>query len=178
MDKRYQIFPIPVSGEDGMERCRIYASARSPNVCQIYILTHGWSDIAVSALSNFVLSIESKGWAPKPVHLSEVQCHPDQQPPQEGIGRTVYRITPADYEREIKQLVDAMRYKLKKNAHKGRWEDLDVANAIRRLREETDELEEAASRDSTIEIILEAADVANFALIVANLAMKKAAENG
>lgn len=80
-----------------------------------------------------------------------------------------------DYEPEIKQLVDAMRYKLKKNAHKGRWEDLTIADAIKRLREEVVELEEAASRDSEIEIILEAADVANFALIVANLATKKAA---
>lgn len=80
-----------------------------------------------------------------------------------------------EYEPEIKQLVDAMRYKLRKNAHKGRWEDLDVPGALKRLREEVDELEEALSRDSQIEIILEAADVANFALMIVNIAAKKVA---
>lgn len=82
---------------------------------------------------------------------------------------------PVTYEREIKQLVDAMRYKLKKNAHKGRWENLTLDQAIKLLKDEVAELEEAASRSSDIEIILEAADVANFALIVANLAMKRGA---
>lgn len=79
------------------------------------------------------------------------------------------------YEAELKQLVDAMRYKLKKNAHKGKWEGMTLDKAIELLKGEVAELEEAASRDSDIEIILEAADVANFALIVANLAMKRGA---
>lgn len=80
-----------------------------------------------------------------------------------------------DCEKEIKQLVDAMRYKLKKNNHKGKWEEMTLIKAIELLKEEVKELEEAASRDSDIEIILEAADVSNFAMIVANLAMKRGA---
>jgi len=87
------------------------------------------------------------------------------------------RIEATNYDKEIKQLTDAMRYKLKKNAHKGRWEDLGLSDVIKRLREETDELEEAALSGSEIEIILEAADVANFALMVVNIAMKKAAKD-
>lgn len=104
---------------------------------------------------------------------NEPKDKPEDAVRELSSSRALVRIS--NYEQEIKQLVDAMRYKLKKNAHKGRWEDLTIADAIRRLREEVIELEEAASRDSEIEIILEAADVANFALIVANLATKKAA---
>lgn len=98
--------------------------------------------------------------------LRSVAFYPDNP-------RTVAPYKP-DYERELKQFIDAMRYKLKKNAHKGKWEELDLEDAIRLLRDEVAELEEATSRDSSVEIILEAADVANFAMMVANIAMKKA----
>lgn len=84
-------------------------------------------------------------------------------------------VTLASYDGEIKQLVDAMRYKLKKNAHKGRWENLTLPKAIELMKAEVEELIEASSRDSSIEVILEAADVANFAMIIANLAMKRGA---
>lgn len=79
-------------------------------------------------------------------------------------------------EKELKQFIDAMRYKLKKNEHKGKWEDLNLSTAISRLKDELLELEEAISRGSEIEIILEAADVANFAMMVANISMKNAAK--
>lgn len=94
-----------------------------------------------------------------------------------GTTMTMKPIKPPEVncEAEIKQLVDAMRYKLKKNNHKGKWEEMTLAKAIELLKLEVAELEEAASRSSDIEIILEAADVSNFAMIVANLAMKRGA---
>lgn len=99
-----------------------------------------------------------------PMDLHTINRHPPIEKPPE-----------VNCEREIKQLVDAMRYKLKKNAHKGKWEDMTLKQAIDFLEGEVEELKEAASRDSDIEIILEAADVSNFAMIVANLAMKRGA---
>jgi NTP pyrophosphatase (non-canonical NTP hydrolase) len=92
-------------------------------------------------------------------------------------GASTQHAIVSNFERELKQFVDAMRYKLKKNAHKGKWEDLDLPTAIQRLKDEVAELEEATSRDSSIEVILEAADVANFAMMVCNIAMKTAVKN-
>lgn len=80
------------------------------------------------------------------------------------------------YDKELKQFVDAMTYKLMKNRHKGRWEGATIPDMVKRLKEEVAELEEALSRGSEIEIILEAADCANFSMIIANIAIKKAAE--
>ena len=79
----------------------------------------------------------------------------------------------ADLEPRIKLFVEAMVYKLYKNADKGAWEDLDIDDAFARLREETVELEEAIDRSSNIEIMMEAADIANFAMIVADIATDK-----
>jgi NTP pyrophosphatase (non-canonical NTP hydrolase) len=74
----------------------------------------------------------------------------------------------------LKTFFEAMVYKLHRNRHKGRWEDMDLAKAFDHLVGETGELDEAVRRGSNIEIILEAADVANFAMIIANIAIKEA----
>lgn len=73
---------------------------------------------------------------------------------------------------DLQRFFDAMVYKLRRNAHKGRWEDLDVTNALERLREEVNELHESVLAGSSMEITMEAADCANFALIVANIALE------
>ena len=78
------------------------------------------------------------------------------------------------WERDLKVHVDAMRYKLKKNAHKGKWEDLDLEKALERLREEVTELEAAIAEGNEIEIVLEAADVSNFAMMVSSIAIARA----
>jgi len=83
--------------------------------------------------------------------------------------------TTLEYEHELKQFVDCMRYKLHKNRSKGKWEDLDLQQAIIKLKDEVDELIEATQNNNQIEIILEASDVANYAMIIANIAMQKAA---
>jgi hypothetical protein len=78
----------------------------------------------------------------------------------------------AEIEEDLRFFQDAMRYKLEKNAHKGRWERLDIANALLLLKQEVDELEESIAKGNNVEIIMESADVANFAMICAVIATK------
>ena len=61
-----------------------------------------------------------------------------------------------------------MLYKLSINASKGRWKDIDVNSYMDKMEEERNELREALATDNTVSILLEAADVANFALIIAS----------
>ena len=77
------------------------------------------------------------------------------------------------YTDDIRRFIDAMIYKLGKNAHKGRWDEMTVERAIARLKEEVSELDEASGRESMTEMLLESADVANFALIVAAIAIER-----
>ena len=62
-----------------------------------------------------------------------------------------------------------MERQLRENDHKGGWEGCDIDWLLRRLREETDELDEAIHRGHPKAAVWEeAADVANFALMVAD----------
>lgn len=70
----------------------------------------------------------------------------------------------SDYDRYLKRLADAQRYKLRINAHKGDLGSVPIARLLQLLRKEVGELQEAIERGSEIEIILEASDVCNFAL--------------
>jgi hypothetical protein len=79
----------------------------------------------------------------------------------------------AGYEDDFRRFVDAMRYKMKRNAHKGRWEDIGLIEAQMLLGKEVEELKEAIRDGNMIEIILEAADVANFAMIVSAIAVER-----
>lgn len=77
------------------------------------------------------------------------------------------------YGPDIRRFVDAMVYKLEKNAAKGRWENYDMAEAFNMLEAEVKELlAEVKSDRNTIKVTLEAADVANFALIIAAMAIE------
>lgn len=76
---------------------------------------------------------------------------------------------------EIRRFVEAMLFKLRKNAHKGKWEGCDLTKAFDLMRAETNELEQAAREGNSVEILMEGADVANFALIVASIATEKGA---
>lgn len=73
---------------------------------------------------------------------------------------------------DLQRFFDAMIYKLRRNAHKGKWETLPLDKAWNDLEGEVSELREALASNSTSEILMEAADVANEALIVANIAME------
>ena len=79
----------------------------------------------------------------------------------------------ASYEDDIRRFVDAMRYKLEKNRFKGRWEDLDLGDALNLLQKEVYELTVAIDKGNMIEILLEAADIANFAMIVSAIAIER-----
>lgn len=79
---------------------------------------------------------------------------------------------------DIKRFIDAMIYKLRRNAHKGRWEDLALDKAFGDLKSEVEELEAAMGPGSTTEILFEAADVANEALIIAAIGLERAGVRG
>lgn len=76
---------------------------------------------------------------------------------------------------EIKAFFDAMLHKLALNAHKGKW-DYPFDKAMTLMDAEREELSRAATVEggNTVEIILEAADVANFAMIAASIAIRDA----
>jgi len=77
-----------------------------------------------------------------------------------------------DIEGALKRFVDAMVFKLRKNSHKGRWQDLDLDRTLKLLEREVDELREAIAEGNDVEILLESSDCANFAMIAAALAVE------
>ena len=78
----------------------------------------------------------------------------------------------ASYAHDIRRFIDAMVFKLEKNVHKGRWEDLSVQEAFQRLMDEVEELQSEIG-GNTMKIVMEAADVANFAMIIASIAIER-----
>lgn len=89
-------------------------------------------------------------------------------------GTLSIRIPPElrGYEPEMAKFLDAMVFKLRRNAHKGKWERVPMVLALERLDDEMGELRSAVVNGSTMEILMEAADVANTALIVANISLE------
>lgn len=79
----------------------------------------------------------------------------------------------AQYEQDLRRFVDAMVYKLQVHAKKGRWENLPIGKALELMQGEVGELTEAVERGNLVEILLESADVANFALITASIAVER-----
>lgn len=79
----------------------------------------------------------------------------------------------APYREDIRVFVNAMIYKLKKNAHKGRWADGTTTKYFELLQEEVAELSDAINEGNLVEQMLEAADVANMALIISAIAVER-----
>lgn len=77
------------------------------------------------------------------------------------------------YEADIRRFVHAMVYKLKVHHKKGRWEKWTLADVLPLLEGEFVELTEAVQGGNLIEILTEAADVANFAMIAASIATER-----
>lgn len=72
--------------------------------------------------------------------------------------------------------VDAMRYKLSANRHKGkRWDENTLEQLFEKAKAELDELQEAIAGGNRTEILLESADLSNFAMFIASKALKQAA---
>ena len=71
--------------------------------------------------------------------------------------------------KQVIEFADSMESKLKENDHKSGWGNLTSSYLLLRLREEVDELEHAIrSGKSSKEVISEAADVANFSMMLAD----------
>lgn len=73
----------------------------------------------------------------------------------------------------IKRFFDAILYKLRKNAHKPSFEEASVPECVRLLKQEVDELERAILEGNTIEVVLESADVASYAMIASVAAVER-----
>lgn len=73
---------------------------------------------------------------------------------------------------DLQRFFDAMVYKLRRNAHKGNWEDLELGRAFELMHGEIKELATAIDEGNSAEIVFEAADVANFALMIANITLR------
>ena len=62
-----------------------------------------------------------------------------------------------------------MKKKLDKNEHKGGWQNCDNEYLLKRLKEEVDEVETAIKYNKSLKYIMsECADVANFAMMIAD----------
>lgn len=73
------------------------------------------------------------------------------------------------YAKDISDFVNQMLAKLEKNLHKGRWEGLTINYIMDCLAEEILELNDALEDGDKQAIYFEAADVANFAMIIASI---------
>jgi len=70
---------------------------------------------------------------------------------------------------DIEQFIMEMVAKLYHHKDKGHWEDVDIPNALHLLHGEVYELEEAITEKDYQAIHKEAADVANYALIISSV---------
>lgn len=77
------------------------------------------------------------------------------------------------YDNDIRRFMDCMKYKLEVHKGKGRWEDMTIADAFSKLRREVEELEDAIRGGNLVEVMLEAADVANFAMILSTIMVER-----
>lgn len=68
---------------------------------------------------------------------------------------------------ELRMFAQYMEHKLKLNDHKGGWEETSLSKLFELLRRELDELEQAIGSEPELNIMMEAADVANFAMMIA-----------
>ena len=73
--------------------------------------------------------------------------------------------------KDLTRFWSAMIYKLRKNVHKGKWEDVDLIKGFTMLVEEVEELRTAIDEASYAEILLEGADSANMAMIITSVAL-------
>lgn len=76
----------------------------------------------------------------------------------------------ARQERAAFSFYQRMVLELRRNARKGGWEDDTIKDLSRRMYEEAAELMEAIEKGRAEDIVKEAADVANFAMMIADVA--------
>jgi NTP pyrophosphatase (non-canonical NTP hydrolase) len=72
------------------------------------------------------------------------------------------------WRKEVVTFADAMEAKLRANDHKSHWSNADLQYLSMRLTQEREELRRAVENGDPDEVLKEAADVANFAMMVAD----------
>ncbi|MGW8286399.1 MAG: hypothetical protein ACWGPR_11845 [Candidatus Deferrimicrobiaceae bacterium] len=75
---------------------------------------------------------------------------------------------PGSADAAVERLASLMRHKLDANMHKAHWSTVDNKWLLERLRQEWHELEEALIAGDRVAILSECADVANFAMMIAD----------
>jgi len=75
--------------------------------------------------------------------------------------------------KEVRIFADCMEHKLRKNDHKGGWEKQTNEQLFKLLRGEVDELEAALKDEPALHVVFEAADIANFAMMIAWNALRQ-----
>ena len=74
--------------------------------------------------------------------------------------------------KEVEIFTLCMEEKLRRNDHKGGWEECSLDVLFDRLKNEVRELQKAIAEEPDVNVMFEAADVANFAMMIAWNAMK------
>ena len=69
--------------------------------------------------------------------------------------------------RELELFAQYMEHKLKLNDHKGGWDDASNEKLLELMQGEIRELQDAMQNDPGLDIMFEAADVANYAMMIA-----------
>lgn len=77
------------------------------------------------------------------------------------------------YRDDIRRFVAAMMYKLKVHRKKGRWNGKTMEDYIPLTEGELAELKEAIAQGNMVEVLLEAADLANMAMIIASISVER-----
>jgi len=99
---------------------------------------------------------------------------------QVEVSRVERQKTPSDLSLvrdEVREFAADMEGVLRENEHKGGWDGLKFAELLEKLREEVEELASAMHTASSSKyfIIHEAADVANYAMMIADTARRRPA---
>lgn len=76
------------------------------------------------------------------------------------------------YAPDIERFVNVMIHKLYVHRNKGHWEYVDLSTAYDLMEDEAAELREAMKNGDVPEIHKEAADIANFAMIISSVARR------
>ncbi len=91
---------------------------------------------------------------------------PPMPPPAPGPSPAA-PLTP-ELREPVRRFAETMEQRLRANDHKGGWTRCEVLWLLGRLREEVEELEREILRGEPAAIVHEAADVANFAMMIAD----------
>ena len=80
--------------------------------------------------------------------------------------------TPLKLRKEVHWFAQEMERKLRKNDHKRHWSHCEAQHLSMRLTQEREELRRAVACGDPDEILSEAADVGNFAMMIADVARR------